>query len=113
MPPFWSNWVWWAYAFVWLPFALSAALYALRSPWRVTAVGRALMTLLGSLTAVLSFVLFVMAVPVPEHVSDLLRGLTLGSVGIAGWLLLREIHTLQNLHDTAPPCPHRRSTDIP
>lgn len=111
-PDFYTNWIFYAYLFVWLPFALSTTLYALRSPWRVTAVGRALMTLLASLTAVLTFVLFVMAVPVPEPITDVLRGLTLGSVGLAGWMLLREIHVLQNLHGTEA-CPRRRSTDIP
>lgn len=111
--PFWSNWVFWAYAFVWLPFALATVLYGTRSPWRSLPIGRALMTLLASLTAVLTFVLFVMAVPVPVAVTDVLRGLTLGSVGMAGWMLLREIHVLQQLRTVDEPCPRRRSTDIP
>lgn len=110
--PFWSNWIWWAYFFVWMPFALCAALYAFRSPWRALPIGRALMTLLGSLTAVLSFVLFVMAVPVPRGVMDVLRGLTLGSVGLAGWMLLRQITVIQARRPLEP-CPKRRSTDIP
>lgn len=111
--PFWSNWVWWAYAFVWLPFAGCTILYAVRSPWRLTPIGRALMTLLGSLTAILTFVLFVMAVPVPERVADVIRGLTLGCVGIAGYLLLRQIHVLQNVTKNEPDCPRRRATDVP
>jgi ABC-type Co2+ transport system permease subunit len=110
--PFWSNFIWWAYAFVWLPFAACTALYAVRSPWRALPIGRALMTLLGSLTAVLSFVLFVMAVPIPREVMDVLRGLTLGSVGLAGWMLLRQIAVIQN-NQPPDPCPKRRSTDVP
>lgn len=110
---FWLNWVWYAYLFVWVPFALCTALYAARSPWRTHAIGRALMTLLGSLTAVLTFVLFVMAVPVSKDVTDVLRGLTLGSVGLAGWMLLRQIHVLQKFRADDGPCPQRRVTDLP
>lgn len=102
--PFWANWVWWAYAFVWLPYACSTVLYAARSPWQARPVGRALMTLLVSLTAILTFVLVAMAVPLPSWVIDILRGLTLGSVSLAGFLLLRQIHVLQG---------QRRSADAP
>lgn len=111
--PFWENWIWYAYLFVWAPFFLCMAQYARRSPWRTQAIGRALMTLLASLTAVLTFVLFVMAVPVPREVLDGLRGLTLGSVSLAGWMLLRQIHILQNERDSEPVRPHRRCTDVP
>lgn len=110
--PFWTNWAWWAYLFVWVPFALSAVLYATRSPWRRSPMGRALMTLLGSLTAVLSFVMVVLAVPVDPRIIDTLRGLTLGSVGIAGWLLLRQMLTEQK-RAREEPCPRRRATDVP
>lgn len=113
MRPFWSNWIWYAYLFVWTPFFLCMALYASRSPWRTHAIGRALMTLLVALTAVLSFVLFVMAVPVPKEVLDALRGITLGSVSLAGWMLLRQIHVLQKERDSEPICPNRRCTDVP
>ena len=111
--PFWANWIFWAYAFVWLPFTLSTVLYMARSPWRSLPIGRALMTLLVSLTAILTFVLIVMAVPVPKQVTDILRGLTLGSVGLSGWMLLRQIHVLQTVVKQEPVCPRRRSTDIP
>lgn len=111
--PFWQNWVWWAYLFVWVPFAASAALYGLRSPWRHSAIGRAFMTLLGSLTAILSFVLVLLAVPLSTGLADWLRGVTLGGVGLAGYLLLRQIHILQNIAKAEPPCPRRRTTDIP
>ena len=112
-PAFYANWIFWAYVFVWMPFAAATALYAIRSPWRARPVGRALMTLLGSLTAILSFVLVVMAMPLPKDVIDILRGLTLGSVSLAGWLLLRQIHVLQSQRQTRPPTPRRRATDIP
>lgn len=112
--PFYANWAFYAYLFVWLPFACSTALYAARSPWRTLPIGRALMTLLASLTAVLTFVLFVLAVPVPRPLIDVLRGLTLGAVGIAGWMLLRQIHVLQTaVRDEPDECPRRRATDIP
>lgn len=107
--PFWANWVWWAYLFVWLPYACATALYAVRSPWRARPVGRALMTLMASLTAILSFVLVAMAVPLPPWVIDILRGLTLGSVSLAGFLLLRQIHVLQGQQSPAS----RRSADAP
>ena len=112
-PAFYAYWPFWAYLFVWVPFAASSALYAARSPWRALPVGRALMTLLGSLTAVLTFVMIAVAVPLPERLIDVLRGITLGSVGIAGWMLLRQIHVLQ--HEAIPEgdCPRRRSTDVP
>lgn len=111
---FYANWAFYAYLFVWLPFACSTALYAARSPWRSLPIGRALMTLLASLTAVLTFVLFVLVVPVPKHVIDILRGLTLGAVGIAGWMLLRQIHVLQTVVRAEPAeCPKRRASDVP
>lgn len=109
---FWSSWVWWAYVFVWAPFATAAALYAFRSPWRVTAVGRSLMTLLASLTAVLTFVLVILAVPLDESISSVLRGVTLGGVGVAGWMFLRELIVLQRQRQQDP-CPKRRATDVP
>jgi hypothetical protein len=109
-PAFYANWIFYAYLFVWLPFAASTALYAIRSPWRARPIGRALMALLGSLTAILSFVLVAMAMPLPREVIDVLRGLTLGSVGLAGWMILRQIHVLQG-HTPPNPCPGRRATD--
>ena len=116
-PAFYANWAFWAYAFVWIPFAASSALYAARSPWRALPVGRALMTLLGSLTAVLTFVMIAVAVPLPHRLIDVLRGLTLGSVGIAGWMLLRQIHVLQHRGDPRGRLPaptlHRRPIDAP
>lgn len=96
MSPFYENLMFWAYAFVWLPFALFVVLYGVRSPWRSTSVGRGLMTLAASITAVLSFVLLVIAVPIPADVRDLLRGATLGSVGLAGWLQLKNLLVIQN-----------------
>jgi hypothetical protein len=111
---FYLDWAFYAYLFVWVPFASSTALYALRSPWRTLPIGRALMTLLGSLTAVLTFVLFVLMVPIPKQAVDILRGLTLGAVGIAGWMLLRQIHVLQTVVKNEPDkCPRRRATDVP
>jgi hypothetical protein len=98
VPPFYANWTFWAYAFVWLPFALFVVLYGCRSPWRSTAVGRGLMTLAGAITAVLTFVLVVLAVPIPPEVRDLLRGATLGGVAIAGWLQLKNLVQIQNRH---------------
>jgi hypothetical protein len=111
-PAFWANWVFYAYAVVWLPFACATVLYAARSPWRERPVGWALMTLLGSLTAILTFVLVAMAVPLPRDVIDVLRGLTLGGVSVAGWLLLRQIYVLQGRNDLESAHPHSRSTDI-
>lgn len=113
MPSFLTNWMFWAYAFVWLPFFLFVVLYAARSPWRSTSTGRALMTLGGSLTAVLTFVLVVIAVPLPAEVRDMLRGLTLGGVAIAGWMLLRELIRLQKSRPTQGASPMGRSTHAP
>lgn len=93
--PFWGNWIFWSYAFVWIPFACSTVLYGTRSPWRTLPIGRALMLLLGSLTAILTYVLVLIAVPVPETLGDIIRGVTLGGVGTAGYLLLRQIYILQ------------------
>ena len=111
--PFWESWIFWAYAFVWAPFFLAALMYATKSPWRVTPVGRALMTLLLSMTAVLTFVLAVLAVDIGEWLTNVLRGVTLGGVGIAGWMFLRELMVLQRVRVTAGPCPKRRATDVP
>lgn len=113
MPSFLTNWLFWAYAFVWLPFFLFVVLYATRSPWRSTSTGRALMTLGGSLTAVLTFVLFVIAVPISAEMRDMLRGATLGSVAIAGWMLLRELIRLQKTQGPEGDHPMCRTTDAP
>lgn len=110
---FWSSWIFWSYVFVWCPFTVSAVLYAARSPWRALPVGRALMTLLASMSAVLSFVLLVLMVRVDPWLIAVLRGTTLGGVGIAGWMFLRELMVLQNRKRPAAPCPRRRSTDVP
>lgn len=113
-PVFYADWAFYAYLFVFIPFACSTVLYAVRSPLRALPIGRALMTLLGSLTAILAFVLFVLIVPLPHPVIDTLRGLTLGAVGIAGWMLLRQIHVLQTVVRAEPDeCPKRRATDVP
>lgn len=112
-PDWYSSWVLYAYAFTWAPFALSTVLYATRSPWRVTAVGRALMTLLGAMTAVLTFVLVAIIFELPFWAINILRGLTLGGVGISGWMFLRELLVLQRSARTVKPCPKRRHTDVP
>lgn len=95
-PPFYENSAFYVYLIAWLPFALFVALYATRSPWRFTQTGRALMSVAGSLTAVLTFVLVVLIFPeFPASMKDVLRGVLTGGVSLSGWLMLRDLITKQ------------------
>lgn len=111
-PPFWANLTFWIYLIVWLPFALFVVLYATRSPWQSTPVGRAVMSLAVSITAVLTFVLIVIVFPIPDGAKQVLRAVVLGGVAIAGWLMVRQLLTQQNAgRRQVDGHPLRRSTD--
>lgn len=91
------------------PFAACAFRYA-HSPWRGSELGRALMLLFGSVSAVL--LLGVVArLTDPEHpVVWVLRVLLLGAVQVAGWRVYRQITRYQR--DTPDDLPRRRATDL-
>lgn len=92
LPPFYENTAFYLYAFVWAPFALFVVRYWTHSPWRATPTGRAVMALAVSLTIVLTFVLVVLVAPqIPAAIRDALRSVTLGGVGLAGWLLFKNL----------------------
>lgn len=95
LPPFYENPAFWLYVFVWLPSALFVGLYWARSPWRSTLAGRGVMALGISILAVLTFVLIVLAAPIPPQIRDLVRTITMGAVGLAQWLMLRNLLTEQ------------------
>lgn len=96
LPPWYANSAFWLYLFVWLPIALFVVLYWFRSPWRSTGPGQAVMALAASLFAVLSFVLIVLVFPqIPTQLKDILRTALLSGVGIAAWVLLKNLRTEQ------------------
>lgn len=85
--PWYANWSFWLYAVTALPFALFVVLYGIKSPWRDTAVGRALMYLSASIVAVLAYVLVARVVgDFPGR--DWVRFVLLGSVSAAGFYQL-------------------------
>lgn len=89
--PFYRDLTFWMYA---LPCALYCAFvffYATRSPWRLTAVGRAVMTQTASLAAVFFYICLVLAVPFPEGIKDTLRAVLIGGVTIGGALMLKSL----------------------
>lgn len=110
-PPFWENPAFYMYFLAWLPFFLFVVLYATRSPWRQSATGRGLMAVSMAITAVLSFVLLVMAWPtMPDQIKDTIRAVLMGGVTIAGFLQLRNLLVLQKQRRDGVPR-LRRSTD--
>lgn len=84
----------WIYAATWLPFVLCTLAYGLRSPWWRAPIGRALFTLLTSMTVVLTFAVAVQIGAVPDGVIDVLRW-SLAGVAVAGWVLLVQILRIQ------------------
>jgi hypothetical protein len=111
--PWYTNLTFWAYAFAWLPFFLFVVIYATKSPWQTTPVGRGMMALAASLTAVLTFVMVVISVPLPDDVKTLLRGATMGGVALSGYLQLKNLLVILHRRKTDPDCPRRRATDLP
>lgn len=84
----------WIYAGTWLPFVMCTFAYGLRSPWWQAPIGRALFTLLTSMTVVLTFAVAVQIAVVPDWVIDVLRW-SLAGVAVAGWVLLVQILRIQ------------------
>lgn len=94
-PPFWTDWAFWFYVALTIPFALSLAFYGLRSPWHDSPMGRALFLLLASLVSVLTFVLIRLSGVIGPPATDVLRVVLLGAVMVAGWVLFIQIVRLQ------------------
>lgn len=109
--PFYEKLPFWLYLLTLLPFALSLFFYGTRSPWQKSPTGRALIALLTSLVAVLGWAVLVQVTAIPKPVLDVMRGVLLGSVSLAGWVMLRQIVQLQRERSEQSP-PHRRSTDL-
>jgi hypothetical protein len=103
----------WLYLLTLLPFALCLFFYGTRSPWRASPMGRALISLLISLTAVLGWAVLVQITEIPRPVLDAMRAVLLGGVALTGWVLLANIRRLQRERDTEPAdLSARRSTDL-
>jgi hypothetical protein len=108
---FWTDLRFWLYAVTLIPFLLCLLFYGLRSPWRFDPVGRALFTLLASITSVLLFATVTLSGVIPVPVTTALRPLLLGGVIVGGWLLLFQILRIQRESRRRADCPRRRSTD--
>jgi chromate transport protein ChrA len=92
---FYNHAAFYLYATVLAPFLLCSCFYGLRSPWRSSRTGRAVFTLLASMTAVLVFAVVVQIAEIPRDVRDALRFVTLLPVAAAGWFLFFDIVRLQ------------------
>jgi hypothetical protein len=95
VPPFYERLPFYLYLLTLLPFALCLFFYGIRSPWRVSPMGRALISLLTSLTAVLGWAVLVQITEIPRPVLDAMRAVLLGGVALTGWVLLSNIVRLQ------------------
>ncbi len=93
--PFYEDLRFWLYLLTLIPFLSCWLLYGLRSPWRFEPIGRAMFTLLTSLTSVLAFACVALTGAVPLDVAAVIRVVLLGSVSIAGFLLLRQVIRFQ------------------
>ena len=86
---FWVQPMFWLYFSTWVVFTACLLVYTLRSPWQRSGVGRAMVTLYGSLVAILTMVLLFLMDVIPEgSARDFLRSLTLGCVTLAGTVQL-------------------------
>lgn len=91
------------------PFLACALRYS-RSPWRDSELGRALMLLFGSISAVLMLGVIARLTD-PEHpITWVARVLLLAAVQVAGWLIYRQITRYQR--ETPADVPRRRATDL-
>ena len=103
----------WLYLGTLLPFALCLFFYGTRSPWQQSPIGRALISLLISLTAVLGWAVLVQITEIPRPVLDAMRAVLLGGVALTGWVLLANIRRLQRERPAElVEHPRRRSTDL-
>jgi hypothetical protein len=96
LPPFYAEPTFYQYLATWAVFTACLLFYGLRSPWRESSVGKAMVTLYGSLVAILTLVLLILVGLIPEgQPRDLLRTLTLGGMTLAGAVQLAAILRLQ------------------
>jgi hypothetical protein len=106
--PWWTPYMYGAVA---LPFLLCVLVYGLRSPWRRSRIGWAMMSLYASLLTVLVYVMVATIVTVPDDVRIVLRVLLLGGVMVAGWVQLAMI-----VHEQRRRCsdrqPRRRDAEL-
>lgn len=111
MPPFYERLPFYLYLGTLLPFALCLFFYGTRSPWQSSPTGRALISLLSSLVAVLLWAVVAQVTEIPREVLDAMRAVLLGGVFLSGCVLLRNILLLQGERSDASERPRRRVTD--
>jgi multisubunit Na+/H+ antiporter MnhB subunit len=109
--PFWERLPFWLYLLTLMPFALCLFFYGTRSPWQQSQTGRALISLLTSLVAVLLWAVVAQVAEIPREVLDAMRAVLLGGVFLSGCVLLRNILLLQRERSDASAHPRRRVTD--
>jgi hypothetical protein len=101
---FYANWIFWLYAFLFVPYALFVGFYAARTrDWRHTPEGRALMILAGAIVAVLTFAMVAQVTAIPPLARDALRLVTLTAVAAAGWYLF--LNLLRRQRERRKDCP--------
>lgn len=92
------SWVFWLYLVTWLPYIGCLLVYGLRSAWRSSPEGRALMLLYAALADVLGLAWVVRLVRLPYPVLLAIVAVALGLVFIAGAVHLVAILRAQR-HD--------------
>lgn len=92
---FWTRFDFWLYLAAWIPYAGFVVLYATRSPWYRTGLGRSLLlsktVVAVLLTHALLIVIFGRRYPGVEYV----HGFLVGGVIVAGWYQLAYLTRLQ------------------
>lgn len=102
----------WIYLLCWIPYTAFVVLYA-RSPWRSSSTGVGLMTVAGSMVAVLTNALATVILGPAWPYRDVMRLIFLGCVAAAGWFQLKNLIVLQHKARRGTPAapPHLVSSD--
>ena len=98
-----SHLPFWLFLGTLLPYALCLGFYGLKSPWRLSPVGRGLFSLYASIVAILVYAVIVQLAPLPQVAEDTLRAVLLSGVALAGWVQLANILRLQRERRDCPP----------
>lgn len=85
------------------PYALCLGFYGLRSPWRLSPVGRGLFSLYAAIVAILIYAVIAQVTEIPPTARDAMRALLLGGVALAGWVNFFNILRLQRERRDCPP----------
>lgn len=92
---FYVNWAFWLYLSAWVPYTLFVALYAFRSPWYRSALGRSLLLSKTVIAVLLTHALLIVVLGADYPGREYVRGFLVGGVIVAGWVQLLTLVRLQ------------------